>query len=336
VDPFENAELGGSGVTVTRLAIGLAPIGELFSPDGDATAVATIDKAWRLGVRFFDTAPLYGAGLSERRAGGALRRRDRKSFTLATKAGRRIERGAPVSDNGLPVSGDGLPVSGDGVPVFDFSAEGIRESHEESLQRLGMDRVDVLHLHDPDDHFTEASTQALPALAALRREGAIRAVSAAMSQSAMLTAFVRTGLLDCVLLTGRYSLLDQSGLADLLPECRRRGVSVIVGGAYHAGVLADPFQPVTHPGRRPPAPEVVARARAMARMCDRHGVPLRAAALRFPLAHPAVASVLVGVRSPEEAADAAAMARVHIPGALWRDLSNAWLLDRELPVPGKN
>ncbi|BBH67512.1 oxidoreductase [Actinoplanes sp. OR16] len=287
MDPFEKAELGGTGVMVTRLGMGLTEIGE------DTTA----DVAWRLGVRFFDTEPD-----SERRAGLLLRRRDRSRFTLSARTG------------------------------LDFSAEGVRESHEESLRRLGMDRVDVLHLRDPGDHFTEAATQALPALAAMRKDGTIRAVSAGMSQSAMLTAFARTGLLDCVLLAGRYSLLDQSGLAELLPECRRRNIAVIAGGVYHAGVLADPFRPAT-PGHHPAAPEAVARAQAMARLCDRHGVPLRAAALQFPLAHPAVTSVLVGMRSPEEAADAAAMARVRIPDGLWRDLSDAWLLDREIPVP---
>ncbi|MEU4693487.1 aldo/keto reductase [Actinoplanes sp. NPDC023714] len=323
MDPFENVELGATGVTVTRLGMGLAPIGGLFSPVGDETAVAAVDEAWRLGVRFFDTAPFYGAGLSERRAGRALRRHDRSRYTLGTKVGRLIrDEASEESEVWTEKSG----------AVFDFSAAGVRASHEESLRRLGLDRVDVLHLHDPDDHFTEAATQALPALAQLRKEGAVRAVSAGMNQSAMLTEFARTGLLDCVLLAGRYSLLDQSGLADLLPECRRRNIAVIVGGVYNSGVLADPFRPATF-DYRPAPPEVVARAQAMARLCDRHGVPLRAAALQFPLAHPAVTSVLVGMRSPEEAADAAAMARVRIPGGLWRDLADAWLLDREIPVP---
>lgn len=334
MDPIENVELGGTGVLVTRLGMGLAPIGGLFSPVGDEAAVAAIDEAWRLGVRFFDTAPLYGGGLSERRAGMALRRRDRSKYVISTKVGRREPRADPrgtAADQPRPVDGIWAETPGEDL-VFDFSREGVLHSYRSSLERLGLDRVDVLHVHDPDDHFAAAAGEALPALAALRKEGAIRAVSAGMNQSAMLTDLVRTGLVDCVLLAGRYSLLDQSGLADLLPECERRGVSVIVGGVYNSGVLADPWHTVTY-DYRPAAPEVVARAQAMARLCDRHGVPLRAAAVQFPLAHPAVASVLVGMRSPAEVADAVAMARVPIPGALWRDLSDAWLLDREIPVP---
>ncbi|MEU4561619.1 aldo/keto reductase [Actinoplanes sp. NPDC023936] len=330
VDPFENVELGGTGVTVTRLGMGLAPIGGLFAPVGDEAAVAAIDEAWRLGVRFFDTAPLYGAGLSERRAGAALRKRERAKYTIATKAGRRITAGSSVPEP-REVTGMWAETAGPGV-AFDFSREGIRSSYRESLERLGLDRTDVLHLHDPDDHYAEAVTSALPELAELRREGAVGAISAGMNQSAMLTDLARTGLLDSVLLAGRYSLLDQSGLADLLPECRRRGISVIVGGVYNSGVLADPWQTTTY-DYRPASSRVVARARAMARLCNRHGVPLRAAALQFPLAHPAVAAVLVGMRSAAEASDAVAMARLPIPAALWRDLSDAWLLDPEIPVP---
>ncbi|BAL87411.1 putative aldo/keto reductase [Actinoplanes missouriensis 431] len=326
VDPFENVELGATGVTVTRLGMGLAPIGGLFAPVGDEAAVAAIDEAWRLGVRFFDTAPLYGAGLSERRAGAALRKRERAKYTIATKAGRRIRAGEPGGQPGIWAE-----PTGDGVE-FDFSRAGIRSSYRESLERLGLDRTDVLHLHDPDDHHAEAVSCALPELAELRREGAVGAVSAGMNQSRMLTDLARTGLLDSVLLAGRYSLLDQSGLADLLPECERRGISVIVGGVYNSGVLADPWGRTTY-DYRPASSRVVARARAMARLCNRHGVPLRAAALQFPLAHPAVASVLVGMRSAAEASDAVAMARLPIPGALWRDLSDAWLLDPEIPVP---
>ncbi|MBB2940980.1 D-threo-aldose 1-dehydrogenase [Actinoplanes lutulentus] len=324
MDPFENVELGASGVMVTRLGMGLAPIGGLFTPVGDEAAVEAIDTAWRSGVRFFDTAPLYGAGLSERRAGAALRKRS--DFTLSTKVGRRLvpRAGPPGPDIWAEPTGC--------TPVFDFTAEGTRNAFEESLNRLGLDRIDVLHLHDPDSHFDEALAGALPVLAGLRKDGVIGAVSAGMNQSRMLTEFVRTGLLDCVLLAGRYSLLDQSGLADLLPECERRGVSVIVGGVFNSGVLADPWNTKIYE-YRPAAPEVAARAQAMARLCERHGVPLRAAAIQFPLAHPAVTSVLVGMRSAEEAADAAAMARLPIPDGLWRDLANAWLLADDVPVP---
>jgi D-threo-aldose 1-dehydrogenase len=325
VDPFATVPLGRTGITVTRLGMGLAPIGGLYSAVGDESAAAALDEAWRLGIRFFDTAPLYGSGLSERRAGAFLRDRDRGSFTLSTKVGRRVVPGTP--DPADLWTEDTTAVS-----TWDFSAEGVRASHRESLDRLGLKRVDVLHLHDPDDHYAQAVSEALPALVELRRDGSIGAVSAGMNQSAMLTEFARTGLFDCFLLAGRYSLLDQSGLADLLPECERRGLSVIVGGVFNSGVLADP-RPGASYDYRPAPPAVIAKAQAMARVCERYGVPLRAAALQFPLGHPAVAAVLVGMRSAAEAADAVAMARVEIPGALWRDLVAAWLLDPSVPVP---
>ncbi len=322
MDPFERVPLGGTGVTVTRLGMGLAPIGGLFTPVGDEQAVAAIDAAWQQGVRFFDTAPLYGAGLSERRAGVALR--GRGDVTLATKVGRRLVPGDAADGMWSEPSG--------AAPVWDFSNAGVRRQHRDSLDRLGLDRVDILHLHDPDDHLAEALTEALPALVELREQGTIGAVSAGMNQSAALTELARTGQFDCFLLAGRYTLLDQSGLADLLPECERRGISVICGGVYNSGILADPGQNGTFDYRSAP-PEIVAKARAMAEVCARHGVPLRAVALQFPLAHPAVAAVVVGMRSAAEAADAVAMAALEIPGALWHDLVKAGLLDPELPVP---
>lgn len=468
MDPFARVPLGGTDVTVTRLGMGLAPIGGLYSAVGDRTAAAAVDEAWRRGVRFFDTAPLYGAGLSERRAGAALRDIRHRNMTKPDESGtpersgsawsaertsapgheshpgpawngqpgpawngdeagsawdpdrtgtprheRRngpvqnadrdrpasgLERGGPARDlrQGLPtrdaeqgrtghyvergrsgrdverggsgrdverggwgwdvggrgVEGDGFTVAtkvgrrvvpdvaeasgmwaeGGGSVAWDFSGDGVRASHRESLERLGLERVDVLHLHDPDEHFEQALHEALPALVAMRREGTIGAVSAGMNQAEMLTEFARTGQFDCFLLAGRYSLLDQSGLATILPECHRRGISVIVGGVYNSGILAAPVPGATY-DYQPASPKMLARAQAMERVCARYDVPLRAAALQFPLGHPAVVSVLIGMRSAEEAADAAAMARVAIPGALWRDLAAAWLLDAEVPVP---
>ncbi|BCJ48265.1 oxidoreductase [Actinoplanes ianthinogenes] len=325
MDPFARVSLGGTGVTVTCLGMGLAPIGGLFTPVGDADAITAVDTAWERGVRFFDTAPLYGAGLSERRGGAALRGRSRPEFTIATKVGRRL---TPDRNAGADIWAEPSGASW----TWDFSAAGVRDQHRESLARLGVDRVDILHLHDPDDHFGPALHEALPALIELREAGAIGAVSAGMNQSAMLTEFARTGHFDCFLLAGRYTLLDQSGLADLLPECERRGIAVLCGGVYNSGILADPSETATFDYRAAP-PAVLAKARAMAEVCARHGVPLRAAALQFPLAHPAVASVLIGMRSAAEAADAAAMAALDIPGGLWRDLIRSGLLDADVPHP---
>jgi D-threo-aldose 1-dehydrogenase len=325
VNPFERVAIGDTAVSVTRLGLGLAPIGGLFGTVGEAGAVDTIDAAWQAGIRYFDTAPQYGAGLSERRAGAALAGRDRSAYTLSTKVGRRLVSGAP-HEAGLWAEPSGQ------VAVFDFSAEGTRTAYRESLIRLGLGRADILHIHDPDEHFAEAMAGSRPALVQMRKEGLVSAVSAGMNQSAMLTEFARTGDFDCFLLAGRYTLLDQSGLADLLPECSRRGISIIAGGVYNSGILADPSPGATY-DYLPASAQMLARAQAIRAVCDRHGVPLRAAALQFPLGHPAVRTVLVGARSPAEVADAVAMATTEIPGQLWRDLVAAGLLAPEVPIP---
>ncbi|GAA4613040.1 aldo/keto reductase [Actinoallomurus liliacearum] len=324
MNPFETVPIGSTGVTVTRLGLGLAPIGGLYRSVGDDVATATIDRAWAHGIRYFDTAPLYGAGRSERRAGAALARRDREAFTLSTKVGRVLVRGGDRDGMWAEPTPE--------TPRFDFSAAGIRRSYADSLARLGLDRVDILHIHDPDEHYAEAIGAARPALVGMRAEGLVGAISVGMNQSAMLTAFARTGDFDCFLLAGRYTLLDQSGLGDLLPECRARGLSIIAGGVYNSGILADPVDGATYDYR--PAPEaLLAKARAIRDICDRHGVPLRAAALQFPLGHPSVAGVVVGMRSPAEVDDAVAMASVEIPGRLWRELIGAGLLPEGVPTP---
>jgi D-threo-aldose 1-dehydrogenase len=327
VNPFEQVTLGRTDVAVTRLGLGLAPLGGLYQAVGDETASATVDAAWAHGIRFFDTAPLYGAGRSERRAGAALAGRDRDAYTLSTKVGRLL-----VPRYGDPVDADTWTEPTTHEPVFDFSAEGTRRSYRESLERLGLDTADILHIHDPDDHFAEAMAGARAALAELRAQGRVRAVSAGMNQSAMPTRFARTGDFDCFLLAGRYTLLDQSGLADLLPECASRGISVIAGGVYNSGILADPTPGATY-DYLPASDAMLARTLAIRDVCGRHGVPLRAAALQFPFGHRSVASVLVGARSPAEVDDAVAMAGVDIPGQLWRDLTAAGLLPEGVPTP---
>jgi D-threo-aldose 1-dehydrogenase len=310
---------------VTRLGLGLAPIGGLFGTVGEAGAVDTIDAAWQAGIRYFDTAPLYGAGLSERRAGAALAGRDRSAYTLSTKVGRRLVSGVP-REAAMWAEPTGQ------VPVFDFSAEGTRAAYRDSLIRLGLGRADILHIHDPDEHFAEAMAGSRRALIEMRKEGLVSAVSAGMNQSAMLTEFARTGDFDCFLLAGRYTLLDQSGLADLLPECERRGISIIAAGVYNSGILADPSPGATYE-YVPASAQMLARAHAIQAVCDRHGVPLRAAALQFPFGHPAIRTVLIGARSPAEVADAVAMASTEIPGQLWRDMVAAGLLAPEVPTP---
>jgi aryl-alcohol dehydrogenase-like predicted oxidoreductase len=332
VDPTARVRLGRTGLTVTRLGLGLAPLGGLYQPIGDETALATVNRAWDLGLRFFDTAPLYGHGLSERRVGAALASRPRAEFVLATKVGRVLVPGTTSAgwpDDLWPEAPPGV------VPRFDFSASGVRQSHADSLARLGLDRVDVLHLHDPDDHYKAALTQAYPALADLRAAGAIGAVGAGMNQAEMLARLVREAPapgLDCLLLAGRYTLLDQSGLADLLPLCASRGVAVIAAGVYNSGLLADP-SPGAPYNYRAASPDLVDRALALRAECDRHGVPLRAAAIQFPLAHPAVTTVVVGANSPEQVEDAVAMFRFPVPAGFWSGLKSAGLLPEHVPVP---
>lgn len=312
MNPLERVRIGRTGVQVTRLGLGLAPIGGLYSPVGQAQALATVAAGWERGIRYYDVAPLYGNGLAERRAGAVLSGKPRSAFALSTKVGRLLRGGGSDIQQ---IWAEPTDVT----PVFDFSAPGIRTSYEESLSRLTLDRADILHLHDPDDHFPAAVSQALPALAALRDEGRIGAVSAGMNQSAMLADLVRTGLLDSVLVAGRYTLLDQSAEDELLPLCEKRGVSVIAGGVFNSGLLADPRPGATF-DYEPAAATMLEMALVCEAICARHEVPLRAAAIQFPARHPAVASVLVGVRSPEEVADAVEMAAFPIPTRLWRDL----------------
>ena len=312
MNPTERVQIGRTDVRVTRLGLGLAPIGGLFQPVDEEQARATVERAWQLGIRYFDVAPLYGNGLAERRAGSVLAGLPRSEFALSTKVGRLLRAGGGDEQ-------DIWAEPAELTPVFDFSAAGVLTSYAESLQRLGLEHADILHLHDPDDHFAQAVAEALPALVRLREEGRIAAVSAGMNQSKLLAEFVRTGQLDCVLLAGRYSLLDQSGAVELLPLCADRGVSVIAGGVFNSGLLADPKPGATF-DYVPASSALLDRALAIRDVCERHGVPLRAAAVQFPLTHPAVTCVVVGARSPEEVEDAVRMSSVDIPGTLWRDL----------------
>jgi D-threo-aldose 1-dehydrogenase len=321
--------LGASGVRVSRLALGTAPLGNLYQPVGESDAAATVEAAFDAGLSYVDTAPHYGVGLAEQRVGAVLTRHDRASFTVSTKVGRLLVPLAP----GEPSDGQGFVETPRRRRVWDFSAAGIEDSLSASCERLGLDRVDIVYLHDPDAHEREAYETAYPALAALRSRGIVGAIGVGMNQSAMLARFVRDLDLDVVLCAGRYSLLDQSALADLLPACAARGTSVVVGGVYNSGLLADPRPGATYDYERAPD-ALLDRARAIGEVCARFEVPLRAAALRFSLGHPVVASALVGCRTPGEVADNSAMLRRHVPGGLWRELRRRGLLADDVPTPG--
>ncbi|MFD7868516.1 aldo/keto reductase [Streptomyces sp. NPDC057682] len=322
---MRRSRLGNSAVDITELSFGAAAIGNLFTAVEPARAAAAVDAAWDEGIRYFDTAPHYGLGLSERRLGAALRPRPRDAYVVSTKVGRVLD---AVPDAGPTAPGtlsEGFDVPATHRRRWDFSAAGVRRSLEDSLERLGLDRIDIAYLHDPDDHAEAAFREAYPELEKLRAEGLIGAIGAGMNQTEMLTRFVVETDVDVVLCAGRYTLLDQSALHDLLPAAEARGRSVVMGGVFNSGLLADPRPGATYDYAAAPL-ALLDRALRLKAVTERHGVPLRAAALRYPLAHPAVAGVLVGTRSPIEVRDAAALLRTEIPDALWDDLRTEGLL----------
>jgi D-threo-aldose 1-dehydrogenase len=322
--------LGRSGVEVTALALGTSGIGNLYTEVGEEEAHAAVRAAWQRGIRSFDTAPHYGIGLAERRLGAALRGYPRERYTVSTKVGRRLE----PTDAGGDDLAHGFAVPATHRRVWDFSADGVRRTLEASLDRLGLDRVDVVYLHDPDDHAEQAFREAYPALERLRAEGVVGAIGAGMNQAAMLTRFVRDTDVDAVLCAGRYTLLDQGALTELLPAARERGTSVVIGGAFNSGLLADPRPGAAYDYARAPA-GLLDRALRLKEAAERHGTTLRAAALAFCSAHPAVASVLVGARSAAEVHDCADQFAATVPAALWRELRDTGLLPAGAPVPAE-
>jgi D-threo-aldose 1-dehydrogenase len=338
-DPFTRVRLGGTEVEVTRLGFGSASIGGLFRAVSDDQAIATVDRAWDLGIRSFDVAPLYGYGTAERRLGAALRDRPRDQFVLSTKVGRlvrpadRLPPGADIDHQALDGRDDAYYADvGDRRVIFDFSAEGVTRSLEESLARLGLDRVDIVFIHDPDDHWQVAIDGAYPALHRLREQGVVRAIGVGINQSPMLARFARETEMDAFLVAGRYTLLDQDALREVLPLCVERGISVLIGGVMNSGVLADP-----RPGARfdygSASPEIIDRARRLTETCERWGVPLRAAAIQFPLAHPAVAGLIAGVRRVAHLDEYPEFMRWTIPTGLWDDLRAEGLIDPGAPTP---
>jgi D-threo-aldose 1-dehydrogenase len=321
--------LGRSLVEVTELGFSGGPLGGLFAAVNDQAAREALAAAWHAGIRYFDTAPHYGIGNSERRVGRFLGQQPRAAFTLSTKVGRLL---VPQDPAGRTDQHFTVPATH--RRVWDFSRDGIRRSLEDSLARMGMDRIDVLLLHDAEDHFQAALHQGYPALAELRAQGVVGAIGAGMYHTAMLTTLVRETDLDVVMLAGRYTLLNQRALDDLLPACADRGVSVLAAAVFNSGVLASP-RPA--PGARfdyaPASPELLQRAHAIAEVCQAHGVTLPQAALAFPLGHPVVAGIVVGMRSAEEVQANLTSLRAAVPAQLWADLRNKGLLDPRAPLP---
>ncbi|MGP3956212.1 aldo/keto reductase [Nonomuraea sp. 3N208] len=302
-----------------RYGLGGAPIGNLFQEVTDEQARATVDAAWDSGVRLFDTAPHYGLGLSERRLGAALA--GRPGYVLSTKVGRLL---VPSSRSGRDQEGFDVPAALE--RVWDFSRDGVRRSLEESLVRLGLPAVHIALIHDPDDHVEQALAEAYPALAELRAEGVLQAIGLGMNQWQVPLRFVQETDIDVVMLAGRYTLLDQSGLP-LLDACAERGVRVLAAGVFNSGILATDRPTGTY--NYLPAPEpLVERATRIAGVCRRHGVSLPQAAIAFPLRHPAIATVVLGARAPEEVTTNAALWSRPVPEALWEELESEGLLSQ--------
>jgi D-threo-aldose 1-dehydrogenase len=300
------------------LVFGGAPIGGLYAPVSDEAAAATLQAAWDAGIRAFDTAPHYGVGLSERRIGDFLAGRPRAEFVVSTKIGRRL----------VPAAGPGSVEGADefyGTPtlrrVRDYSADGARRSLEDSLRRLRLDRVDIALIHDPDDHRAEALDGAYSALAGLRADGTVEAIGVGVNSASLAEWFVSRCDLDCVLVAGRYTLLDDSAARSLFPLCRSRGVAVLAGGVFNSGVLADPADGARYDYALA-APGVLARARRIAEVCARYDVPMAAAALCYVLRHPAVTAAVVGARSADEIRADVGYRGFPIPDALWAELDS--------------
>ncbi|MFE5408279.1 aldo/keto reductase [Microbacterium sp. NPDC056569] len=303
-----NPAAGASDV----LGLGCAPIGNLYTAVGEDDAVATVERALSRGIRFVDTAPHYGAGASERRLGRALAGVRRDSVVIATKVGRRI-----VDAEGRDTAVGGIGAS----TVGDLSRDGVLRSLEGSLARLGTDRIDLLHLHDPED-VDQALRTAIPALVELRDEGVVRAIGVGMVWNEPLARFVREAPVDVVMIAGRTTLLDRTGEADLLPAAREHGVGVIAAGVFNSGILADP-DGAAYFDYKPADPELVTRARRLDTACAAHGVALRHAAARFPLRRPPVEAVVIGARTPAEVDDFVDGAAAAIPDELWEELERA-------------
>lgn len=334
--PTDSVRIGKTSVEVTRLGLGGAPLSGMVLADGIyggtayQQAISIIRRAYELGIRYFDTAPLYGEGRSEVRVGRALADRPRSAFAVSTKVSRVLD----------PVSGEAASYSEDGIPklkvTFDFSRAGILRSLEESLKRLNMRAVDILYLHDSDftgQHPESTFREALPVLAELRQQGVVKAIGMGMNQWELTARCMRDFDLDIILMAGRYTLLDQSALPVFMAECVRRGTRVAIGGPYNSGILArDLDKPVSFDYE--PAPgQLVEKARAIKAVCDRHGVDLKAAALQFVLAHPAVATAIPGAQTVGEVEQNVAAVKVKIPVQLWAELKHEKLIPEDAPVP---
>jgi len=320
---------GRGGLRVGPYGFGVAPIANLGRVVSEEDARGALDAAWDAGIRYYDTAPHYGVGLGERRLGEFLREKPRDEYVLSTKVGRLL-----VPGGSMHTDDEGFDVQTDLVREFDYSPDGVRRSIDDSLVRLGLDRIDVVYVHDPDEFTPESLYGAFGALDELRSSGEITSYGAGMNQSEMLADFVRNTDLDVVMCAGRYTLLEQGALDDLLPAAVERDVSVVAAAVFNSGLLArdQPSPDLTY-NYGPVPRELLERATAIAAVCGRYGVSLPAAAIQFTLGHPAVSTVAVGARSREQVERNVGLFDVSIPDAMWQELVDEGLLRADAPLP---
>jgi D-threo-aldose 1-dehydrogenase len=331
--------IGQTELEVSVLGLGGAPLGDLYERIPEERAVATLEIAYQRGIRFFDTAPLYGHGLSEHRLGHVLRSKPRADLVVSTKVGRwlRPERGELV-DRGQFAGGLNFQT------VYDYSYDGTMRALEQSYHRLGMDRVDIALIHDVDiwthgsaeayeRRFREAMDGAYRALDELRRSGVVRVIGVGINEVAPCVRFAKEAAFDCFLLAGRYTLLEQNGLNDLFPLAEQHGFSLLLGGPFNSGILATGAKPGAKYNYKPAPPAIIKQVGRIEAVCKRHDVPLAAAAIQFPLGQPTIASIVPGAVSPFEVERNAAYVDMQIPRSLWDELKAEKLLAADAPVP---
>jgi len=341
-DVLRRRKIGRTPLEVTALSLGTAPLGGLYHELTEDQARATVDAAWQAGMRFFDTAPHYGHTKAEHRLGDALRRYPRGEFVLSTKVGRRfVPRTTP--DDGSEGWANPLPFQA----IYDYTYDGILRSFEDSQQRLGIVDIDIVLIHDIG-RYTHGEKNAqywrqltdkggFRALDELKQSRGVKAVGLGVNEGTAVMEAMTEYEIDCALLAGRYTLLEQNTLDDLLPECERRGVSILLGGAFNSGILARGLQASAHGDLKfnygDASKEIIERVGNLERVCREHGVALSSAALQFPYAHKVVATVLMGARTPDEVRENAASFATPIPSALWNALRAEGLLHANAPVP---
>ncbi len=326
----------GRHIPLTRLGLGTAPLGNIYAPVPEPDADATLEAAWSEGLRLFDTAPLYGRGLAETRLNRFLRGKSRNSYVLSSKVGRLLKR-APPGTLGAQTHYFDTPSR---EVIFDYGYDGVMRSVEASFERLGVDRFDILYAHDlgADTHGDRAAANqrlgefldgGMKALDELRSAGIVDAIGAGCNEWEVCEELARSADVDIFLLAGRYTLLEQTALKSFLPLCHEKKIAIIVGGAYNSGLLAG----ASTYNYRPAPPEILARAAHLRTIAARHGVPLEAAALSFPLAHPAVVALVVGAVTADQVTRNVRHFATSVPDAFWTDLVTEGLLSANAPRP---